>query len=104
MIKWLKFGASCNNNGANLVALVEYVPASPIPPPTNIRSIYATNMEAKCLEALGVPIYGNRTNLRIRHQNQIKEICNLQVITYVLYIKRQESNYTGDLHRRYFFQ
>lgn len=42
------------------------------------RSVFATNLEAKCLESLGVPIYGNRTNLRLKHQSQLIEICNIQ--------------------------
>ena len=42
------------------------------------RSVFATNLEAKCLESLGVPIYGNRTNLRLRYQSQLIEICHIQ--------------------------
>lgn len=41
------------------------------------RSIYATYMEAKALESIGVSIYGSRTTLLERQQSQLIEACHI---------------------------
>ncbi len=41
------------------------------------RSVFATYLEAKCMEASGIAIFRNRANLRVRHKTQLIELCNI---------------------------